>query len=32
VEKAARIIEILGDQVATPTEARHILRLNGRNV
>jgi len=32
VEKAARIIEILGDQVATPTEARHILGLNGRNV
>jgi len=32
VEKAARIIEILGDQVATPTEARQILGLNGRNV
>src|SRR5262245_16293788 len=27
VEKAARIIEILGDQVATPNEAREILGL-----
>jgi uncharacterized protein (DUF849 family) len=28
VEKAARIIEVLGDQVATPTEAREILGLH----
>ncbi len=27
VEKAANIIEILGDHVATPTDARHILGL-----
>jgi uncharacterized protein (DUF849 family) len=27
VEKAARIIEILGDQIATPAEARQMLRL-----
>ena len=27
VEKAARIIEVLGDQVATPAEAREILGL-----
>jgi uncharacterized protein (DUF849 family) len=27
VEKAARIIEILGDHVATPAEARQLLRL-----
>ena len=27
IEKAARIIEILGDQVATPTEARQMLGL-----
>jgi len=32
VEKAARIIEVLGDEVATPAEARKILGLNGRNV
>jgi uncharacterized protein (DUF849 family) len=32
VDKAAKIIEILGDNVATPAEARHILGLNGRNV
>ncbi len=30
VEKAARIIEILGDQVATPDDARHILGLHAR--
>jgi uncharacterized protein (DUF849 family) len=30
VEKAARIIEILGDQVATPAEARQMLKLGGR--
>ena len=29
VEKAAKIIEILGDQVATPKEARQILGLAG---
>jgi uncharacterized protein (DUF849 family) len=29
VEKAARIIEILGDVVATPADARQILGLNG---
>jgi 3-dehydrocarnitine:acetyl-CoA trimethylamine transferase len=28
VEKAGKIIEILGDQVATPAEARQILSLN----
>ncbi|HTS41421.1 MAG TPA: 3-keto-5-aminohexanoate cleavage protein [Xanthobacteraceae bacterium] len=27
VEKAARIIEVLGDQVATPAEARQMLKL-----
>ena len=32
VEKAARIIEVLGDEVATPAEARKILGLNGGNV
>ena len=32
VEKAAKIIEVLGDQVATPADARKILALNGRNV
>jgi uncharacterized protein (DUF849 family) len=32
VEKAAKIVEVLGDQVATPAEARQILGLNGRNV
>jgi uncharacterized protein (DUF849 family) len=31
VEKAARIIEVLGDQVATPAEARQILGLSARN-
>jgi uncharacterized protein (DUF849 family) len=31
VDKAAKIIEILGDNVATPAEARHILGLNARN-
>ncbi len=30
VEKAARIIDILGDQVATPAEAREMLKLGGR--
>jgi len=30
VEKAAQIVEILGDQVATPAEARQILKLSGR--
>jgi uncharacterized protein (DUF849 family) len=30
VEKAAKIVEVLGDQVATPTDARQILGL-GRN-
>jgi uncharacterized protein (DUF849 family) len=29
VEKAAHIIEVLGDQVATPAEARAILGLSG---
>ncbi|MGH6726189.1 MAG: 3-keto-5-aminohexanoate cleavage protein [Pseudolabrys sp.] len=29
VEKAARIVEILGDQVATPTDARQMLKLGG---
>ena len=32
VEKAAKIIEVLGDEVATPADARKILGLNGRNV
>ncbi|MFL4980215.1 MAG: 3-keto-5-aminohexanoate cleavage protein [Xanthobacteraceae bacterium] len=32
VEKAAKIVEVLGDQVATPADARQILGLNGRNV
>jgi uncharacterized protein (DUF849 family) len=32
VEKAAKIVETLGDHVATPAEARQILGLNGRNV
>jgi 3-dehydrocarnitine:acetyl-CoA trimethylamine transferase len=32
VEKAAKIVEVLGDQVASPTDARQILGLNGRNV
>jgi uncharacterized protein (DUF849 family) len=31
VEKAAKIIEILGDQVATHTDARQILRLAATN-
>jgi uncharacterized protein (DUF849 family) len=31
VEKAGKIIEILGDQVATPAEARQILGLNRSN-
>jgi 3-dehydrocarnitine:acetyl-CoA trimethylamine transferase len=32
VEKAAHIIEVLGDHVATPAEARGILALqNARN-
>lgn len=30
VEKAARIVEILGDGVATPADARQILKLSGR--
>jgi 3-dehydrocarnitine:acetyl-CoA trimethylamine transferase len=30
VEKAAKIIEILGDHVATPMEARQMLKLDGR--
>jgi uncharacterized protein (DUF849 family) len=30
VEKAARIVEILGDQVATPAEARQMLKLGSR--
>jgi 3-dehydrocarnitine:acetyl-CoA trimethylamine transferase len=29
VEKAAKIIEVLGDQVATPADARQLLGLNG---
>jgi len=29
VEKAAKIIEILGDQIATPAEARKMLKLGG---
>jgi len=32
VEKAGKIVEVLGDQVATPADARQILGLNGRNV
>jgi uncharacterized protein (DUF849 family) len=28
VEKAARIIEVLGDHVATPNDARQILGLH----
>src|SRR5882757_6972995 len=31
VEKAAHIIEVLGDQVATPAEARQILGLSAQN-
>ena len=31
VEKAAKIVELMGDQVATPADARQILGLNGRN-
>ena len=31
VEKAAQIVALLGDTVATPAEARQILALNGRN-
>ena len=31
VEKAARIVEVLGDQVATPNEAREILGLRSRH-
>ena len=31
VDKAAKIIEVLGDEVATPADARQILGLNGRN-
>jgi uncharacterized protein (DUF849 family) len=31
VEKAAKIIEILGDQIATPTDARQILGLAANN-
>ncbi|MGA8801319.1 MAG: 3-keto-5-aminohexanoate cleavage protein, partial [Pseudolabrys sp.] len=30
VEKAAKIIDILGDQVATPEEARQMLGLETR--
>ena len=30
VEKAAKIIEVLGDHVATPADARQMLGLNGR--
>jgi uncharacterized protein (DUF849 family) len=32
VEKAANIIHVLGDQVATPAEARRILGLAPGNV
>jgi uncharacterized protein (DUF849 family) len=32
VEKAAQIVTLLGDNVATPSDARAILGLNGRNV
>jgi len=31
VDKAVKIIEVLGDDVATPAEARHMLGLNGGN-
>jgi uncharacterized protein (DUF849 family) len=31
VEKAARIIEILGDSVATPSEARQMLGITARS-
>ena len=31
VEKAGKIIEVLGDHVATPAEAREVLGLRGRN-
>jgi len=31
VDKAVRIVELLGDRVATPGEARQMLGLNGRN-
>jgi hypothetical protein len=31
VEKAARIVEILGDYVATPADAREILGLRAAN-
>jgi uncharacterized protein (DUF849 family) len=31
VEKAAKIIEVLGDTVATPREARQILGLAATN-
>ena len=31
VEKAGRIIEVLGDQVATPDDAREILGLQRAN-
>jgi uncharacterized protein (DUF849 family) len=31
VEKAGKIIEVLGDQVATPNDARRILGLTGGN-
>ena len=31
VEKAGKIIEVLGDHVATPADARQMLGLNGRN-
>jgi uncharacterized protein (DUF849 family) len=31
VEKAAHIVEVLGDQVATPNEAREILGLQSRH-
>jgi uncharacterized protein (DUF849 family) len=31
VEKAARIIEVLGDHVATPNDARKILGLGATN-
>jgi len=31
VDKAAKIIEVLGDEVATPADARHMLGLNGGN-
>jgi uncharacterized protein (DUF849 family) len=32
VEKAAQIVTLLGDNVATPSDAREILGLNGWNV